>query len=382
MKIVFAKDVLLANLMPVMGTVSNKNTITSLEGVLVETLGGNTVRFTTYDMNKGTRTTFEAIEVLEEGKYIINAQRLSQIVKVMADGEITIEVDQKLAVRISGESSSFTMYAFNGVEFPALPELRGERGFEIAGDKLREMIGKVMHSIAENDSRPSLCGAYFNINGSCLKVVSCDSFTLSECSKECEINSVGEAQESVFQFILPGHALNEMNKILSDKKETVKMYLARKHAILETEGLVFFTRRIDGDYFDYQRIIPRDQTIFVKVNRERLLSGLERALLIADEKVQGSGKNYVKLEIRDQVLTLTSTSTNGRVYDEMACEHQGDDLIIGFNCRYLINNVRAANAEELILSLRSSNQAMIIRAAEEKEDETFFYMLLPVRIVD
>ena len=120
----------------------------------------------------------------------------------------------------------------------------------------------------------------------------------------------------------------------------------------------------------------------MKVNRERLLSGLERALLIADEKVQGSGKNYVKLEIRDQVLTLTSTSTNGRVYDEMACEHQGDDLIIGFNCRYLINNVRAANAEELILSLRSSNQAMIIRAAEEKEDESFFYMLLPVRIVD
>jgi DNA polymerase-3 subunit beta len=333
-------------------------------------------------MNKGTRTTFEAIEVIEEGKYIINAQRLSQIVKVMSDGEITIEVDDKLAVKISGESSSFTMFAFNGVEFPALPELRGERGFSIEGDKLREMIGKVMHSIAENESRPALCGAFFTVHGKNLKVVSCDSFTLSECSKECDISSLGEVEENLFKFILPGHALNEMNKILSDKRGTVKLYLARKHAILETEGLVFFTRRIDGDYFDYQRIIPRDQTIFVQVNRDRLLSGLERALLIADEKVQGSGKNYVRLEIRDQVLTLTSTSTNGRVYDEMACQHEGDDLVIGFNCRYLINNIRAANAEELLLALRSSNQAMLIRPAEEKDDETFFYMLLPVRIVE
>ena len=382
MKIVFAKDVLLSNLMPVMGTVSNKNTITSLEGVLIETLGGNTVRFTTYDMNKGTRTTFEAVEVIEEGKYIINAQRLSQIVKVMADGEITIEVDDKLAVKISGESSSFTMFAFNGVEFPALPELRGERGFSIEGEKLREMIGKVMHSIAENESRPALCGAFFTVQGRNLKVVSCDSFTLSECSKECDISSLGEVEENLFKFILPGHALNEMNKILSDKRGIVKLYLARKHAILETDGLVFFTRRIDGDYFDYQRIIPRDQTIFVQVNRDRLLSGLERALLIADEKVQGSGKNYVRLEIRDQLLTLTSTSTNGRVYDEMACQHEGEDLVIGFNCRYLINNIRAANAEELLLALRSSNQAMLIRPAEEKDDETFFYMLLPVRIVE
>ena len=84
MKIVFTKQELLENLYPVMGTVSNKNTITSLEGVLIETMGGNTVRFSTYDMNKGTRTVFEATEVVEGGSYIINAQRLMQIIKVTA----------------------------------------------------------------------------------------------------------------------------------------------------------------------------------------------------------------------------------------------------------------------------------------------------------
>ncbi len=382
MKIIFAKDVLLANLLPVMGTVSNKNTITSLEGVLIETLGGNTVRFSTYDMNKGTRTTFEATEVIEEGSYIINAQRLMQIVKVMADGEINIEVDQKSAVTISCGNSSFTMYALNGADFPGLPELSGDRGFEINGDSLRDMIGRVMHSIAENDSRPNLCGAYFRIDGGLLQVVSCDSYTLSECSKVCEINSIGQVQQEKFSFILPGHALNEMNKILNDRKGTVSIYLARKHAILKTDGLVFFTRLIEGDYFDYQRIIPKEQTIFVKCSRERLLTGLERVLLVADEKTQGSGRNYVKIEIKGSTLTLTSTSTTGRVYDELPCRHEGEDLVIGFNCRYLINSVRVATADTLELSFRAPNQAMIIRAAEEKEDEKFFYMILPVRMSD
>ncbi len=382
MKIVFEKDILLDNLTPVMGTVSNKNTITSLEGVLIETLGGNTVRFSTYDMNKGTRTTFEATEVIEEGSYIINAQRLMQIIRVMENGEITIEVDSKYTVHIFSGKSSFTMYAISGADFPGLPELSGDRGFEIEGDVLRDMIMRVMHSVAENDSRPNLCGVNFIIEKEKLTVVSCDSYTLSECSKICEINDIGDVEAPNLSFILPGHALNEMVKLLADKKDTVKLYLARKHAILKAENLVFFTRLIDGEYIDYKRIIPQGQNIFVKCDRERLLTGLERVILVADEKVQGSGRNYVKLEIKEGLIVLTSTSSTGRVYDEIPCEHEGEDLVIGFNCRYLINSIRVANADTLNLALRSQNQAMLIRASEEKEDEKFFYMILPVRMTD
>ncbi len=382
MKIVFAKDVLLANLTPVMGTVSNKNTITSLEGVLIETLGGNTVRFSTYDMNKGTRTTFEAVEVIEEGSYIINAQRMMQIIRVMEDGEITVEVDSKYTVHIYSGKSSFTMYAISGADFPGLPELSGDRGFEIESEVLRDMIMRVMHSVADNDSRPNLCGVHFEVGGGKLLVVSCDSYTLSECIKTCDVNSIGQVQSDEFSFILPGHALNEMVKMLADKKETVKLFLARKHAILKADNLVFFTRMIDGDYIDYKRIIPQGQTVFVKCDRNRLLTGLERVILVADEKVQGSGRNYVKLEITGNSMVLTSTSSTGRVYDEIPCEHEGEDLVIGFNCRYLINSIRVANADTLSLAMKTQNQALIIRATEEKEDESFFYMILPVRMTD
>ena len=382
MKIIFSKDDLLENLTSVMGTVTTKNTITSLEGVLVETLGGNTVRFSTYDMNKGTRTTFEALEVMEEGSYIINAQRFMQFARAMNDGEITLEVDQKFAVTISSGNASFQLYAISGADFPSLPELSGEKGFEIASDVLKDMIGKVSHSIAENDSRPSLCGAYFTIDGNVMRVVSCDSYTLSKCFVTCEISSIGETETNRFSFILPGHALGEMNKILTEKKGNVKILLARKHAILKADGLLFFTRLIDGEYFDYERIIPHDQTIFVTCDRARLMSCLDRALLIAEEKMQSRDKSFVKLDIRGDKLYITSTSFSGRVSDEMPCTHEGDDLVIAFNCRYLLNSIRAADADTLKLSFRSVTQAVTIEAAEPKEDEGFFYMLLPVRMND
>ena len=382
MKIIFAKDDLLANLLPVMGTVTSKNTITSLEGVLIETLGGNTVRFSTYDMNKGTRTTFEALEVIEEGSYILNAQRFLQFVRVMNDGEITLEVDNRFTVRLSNGTSNFTMYAISGADFPTLPELTGDRGFEIAGDVLKEMIGKVSHSIAENDARPNLGGAYFEVNGNRLQVVSCDSYTLSKCAVTCDINSIGEVESNTFSFIFPGHALGEVSKILADRRGNVKLYLARKHAILTLDGLLFFTRLIDGDYIDYERIIPKEQTVFVTCSREHLLSCLERALLIAEEKMQSRDKSYVRLDITRNTLALTSSSSSGKVYDEMPCVHEGDDLSIAFNCRFFINSVKVAEGDEVRLSFRSRNQAMTIEPVEKKDDKDFFYMILPVRMTD
>ena len=111
-----------------------------------------------------------------------------------------------------------------------------------------------------------------------------------------------------------------------------------------------------------------------------LLEGLERANLIADEKIQGSSRSYVKFIVNGQMVELSSTSVNGRVHDVMPCTHEGEDMQIAFNCRYLISNIRAAEGEEIILSLKNANQSMTIEPADPKESETFFYMLLPVRM--
>lgn len=368
-------------LIPAMGTVSNKNTITSIEGVLLETLDDGQVRLSTYDMNKGVRAVFTPTEIEREGKYIINAQRFYQTVKVLPEEEITIDINDKLNCTISSGKASFSMFAMNSEEFPSLPELTTDQGFEISGNILRKMISKVSHSIAEQDIRPMLRGAFFKFDENSLEVVSCDSYTLSKCDIKCDIEYFGVSNHK-HQLIIPGHALGEMVKIIGDSDEKVTVSLTRKHAIVNLGEIIFFTRTIDSEYIDYNRIIPKDNDIFVTVDRERLLSGLERANIIAEEKIQGSGKSYVKLKAEEQFLTLTSSSVNGKVYDEMDAEHTGSDIEIGFNCRYLINSVKVAEGEKIIISLKSATQAITIEPYEPDEEFNYFYMILPVRMND
>lgn len=381
MKFSVQKSDLMKKLTLAMGTVSNKNTITSIEGVLLETMDDGTIRLSTYDMNKGIRCTFAPTSVEREGKFIINAQRFYQTIRVMPEEEITVDVNDKLNCTISCGKASFSMFAMRGEDFPNLPELTADRGFEINAETLKFMIGKVAHSIAEMDTRPMLRGAFFKIMPDRLEVVSCDSYTLSISEKKCDIASIGN-DNSEYRFIIPGHALPELVKMLSESEENVKVYLSRKHAIIRDSEIVFFTRTIDSEFIDYERIKPKDNDITVVVNRERILSGLERANIIAEEKIQGSGKSYVKVKAEDRYLSLTSSSVNGKVYDEMDCAHEGADLEIGFNCRFLINSIKAAEGENIVIKMKAPTQAITIEPYEKSDEFSFFYMILPVRMND
>ena len=142
MKFTVEKSELMDKLTPAMGTVSNKNTITSIEGVLIETLSDGNIQISTYDMNKGIRAQIKPVEIEREGKYIINAQRFYQTVKVLPSGEITIDVNENLNCTISSDKASFSMFAMNGSDFPNFPELNTDKGFSLNSEILKKMINK------------------------------------------------------------------------------------------------------------------------------------------------------------------------------------------------------------------------------------------------
>ncbi len=369
-------------LTPAMGTVSNKNTITSIEGVLMETMPDGLIRISTYDMLKGTRSTFEPVSIEREGRFIVNAQRLYQTIRVLPEDEITIDINDKLNCTISCGKASFSMFAMRGEEFPNLPDLVSDRGFSISAENLRMMISKVSHSISDQENRPMLCGAFFKIDTNGIEVVSCDSYTLSRCLLKCDVDSIRDGEVDInYSFIIPGHALGELSKHLAEgEDEKVIFYLARKHAIIKKGDTIFFTRTIDSEYIDYERIVPKENDIFVTIDRERFLDSLERANIVAEEKIKGSGRSYVKLSLEDQYLVITSSSVNGNVFDELDCVHDGADLEIGFNCRYLINSIKVSEGESIRLSFKSPTQAITIEPTEESDEFSYFYMILPVRM--
>ena len=384
MKIVFRKDVICAAVSPLMSGVSTKMTLAATEGILIEASLPNICVMTTYDIEKGVRMTVEA-DVIEAGSAIVSASKFSQIVRVMDGGDITLTVDDRNCATIVSGRSSHTLTALPAADFPEIPRLISSQGFRVPQRVVRNMMGKCMYAMGVNDQRPVLNGLFFSMTEGKLHMVSCDSFKMATCATETELCGLegGDPLDNA-RFILPNKSVNELYKLLNDKDEEaiVTVYMSRKNIILVMEDMTFFSKLIDGEYIDYNRIILRNHRIMVYADRESVISALEHAALITEEKVAGSVRSHVRLEVQGNILKISATSGTGSSYDEVSIGHEGDDLVIAFNNRYLIDSLRACTADRVKLSMSSPLSSINIEPADEDTTDEDLFMLLPVRMKD
>lgn len=382
MKITFDRQQILTATAPLMCATSGKSTLSATEGILIEAKHPDVCTMTTYDLEKGVRITVEA-KVLEEGSYIINAQKFVQTLRVMSEGEVTLSVNAQLCATMESGRFSHKMSALNGADFPDLPRLESERGFTLTEGTLRKMLGKTMHAMATDDQRrPILNGCYFDVKGNKLMLVACDSFRLAKCTTQAEIdNNNKDGSDLNYRFIVPIKTVNELVRLIGYGDEKVRIHLMRKHIIFYVGDIIFFSRLLEGDYIDFDRIIIRQHKIHVTVERDAFLSALERAALITEEKISGRMQSHVKLELEEDVLKVLAASAAGSTYDELEVTHDGGDILIAFNNRYLIDAVRACDANKLLISLSSPLTSINIEPEEGKEDGTEdLFMLLPVKM--
>jgi len=383
MKIIFDRQKILNDISPLMCAVSGKSTLTAVEGILIEARKPDTVTMTTYDLEKGVRITTDA-KVIEEGTYIINAQKFSQTMKVMNSEEITLTVDQKLSVCIESGKSSYKMSALEASDFPAIPKLTSPMGFTLRQSVLKEMISQTSYAMGVNDQRSILNGTYFLVKEGKLMMVTCDSFKLAKCTRVTEIgNGNDDGEEVRYAFIVPIKTINELWKLLSDDEEAItRIHFQRKYMVFELNGIIFFTRLIEGEYIDYNRIIVKDHRIKIKMDREELISALERAALVTEERIAGNTRSHVRLDINGHLMAISANSAIGSTYDEVEIDHEGEDMFIAFNNRYLIDSVRACRSERIVISLSSALTSINIEPEENTEDSEEIFMLLPVRMKD
>lgn len=380
MKAIFEKSVLLDAILPALGSVSGKNTIPAIEGINLNCSEDGNCVVTAYDLEKGYRTEITC-EVSRPGNYIINAQKLCQIVRAMPQGFITLEVDQNNIARIINGKSEFEIYAMNGADFPSLPVLRGDHGFIISRGILKNMITKTQFAVAQNDMRPELNGAFFKIEGNKLTVVSCDGSKMAIKEQITDIENKNDDESDLdMKFIIPAKTLTELMKLLSDNDETVSIRVTRKYVIFMIDKVIFFSRLIENEYIDYNRFLPKTPKTFVKIDCESFLGALERASLVTEDKTMGQAKSILRCSFENNMLKISSVSVSGKVYDEIFTEKEGEDIVIGFNCRYLLDALRACDTETLKLSLTSQLMGMTIQPAQESEEGTFTFLVLPVKI--
>ena len=367
MKAVFNRDILLSALSPAAAVAPSKNTISTIEGILFECPGDEdgSCRITSYDMEKGLRTSIAA-EIIEEGKYIINSQHILQIVKSMPSGDITIEIDDKNRVKITGGNSFFEINSIPGENYPSLPLLAGEKSYTLPQYIFRDLISKTAFAAAVNAQKAIFNGVYFTVENGVMRCVGCDGNRLGLAETEVE----GEAENA--SFIVPAKILFELLRMIHDTEDTVDIMLARKHVIFKVGEFTYFSRLIDGEYINYQRIIPDNFERCTYLNAEAMKGAAERASIVTEDKLGGgsSSKPYVKLEFENNELKISSASTGGSVHETIPVAMTGEPLVIAFNCKFLIDALKAADdAETVCFKMNGPLMGICIEKANGGENE-------------
>lgn len=364
-----------------MCAVGMKGTNPATEYIHIEANNDGSIVFTTYDLEKGIKCNAEG-KVIEGGDYCVNASKFVQTLKVMDGDEITLEVNANLETSISSGKSFYKMQSLNGSDFPIIPQVKSGSGFEVKASVLKSMIAKITYAMGVNDQRPVLNGAFFRITENRLLIVSCDSFKLAKCVCETNIRNLSDG-DSKYQYIVPNKTVVELYRMLPDgEDDTVVFNLSHKSMVCSFDGLTFYSRLIEGEYIDFDRIIIKTHKINITVDKAQLLAALERAAVVTEEKVPGSTRTPLKFSVEGNILKLNAVSSVGVSYDELEIDHNGDDIVISFNNRNLIDSVKVCSGEKIRIELSTPLYSINLVPVNPGEGTDDIFFMMPVRTRD
>lgn len=377
MKILVDKKILLEHIIPAADFASNKATIAVVEGILFRTKNDKEVEICGYDLEKGYRSVIGCV-VEEQGCVSISAVKLVQVVKTMPDGIIEIKVDEKLKTTVTAGRSVMEMGAMSGEKYPDFPEFRGQFGFSIKQKDLRDVFTRTMFAMGVNNMRPELNGLFIKFENGILTAVSCDGNRLSVFERKITLS--GSTDDMKFAVILPTKMIEMVNRYISESDKELRINFSLKHVMFMFDTFTVFTRIIDMNYIDYERFMPKAPKIFVELSADNFTSSLERAMLITEDRQQGQSKPAAICQFSQGILNVHAYSIIGKVNDEIPTEHDGDDIEIGFNCRFLYDAMKAVSTERVKLSLTTPLSGMTIEEIDGGEDRKFVMLILPVRL--
>ena len=370
MKLICEKDNILKALNSVTKAVASKTTMPILEGILIQT-NDNEVKFTTYDLEIGIEYVTNC-DVKEQGATVVNAIMFSEIIRRLPDAEIKITLDEKNLLVIECGGSLYKLATMNPEEFPELPQISIENSIEMEQNSLKDMIRKTIFAVSTEENRPIFTGCLFEIKNNKLNVVAVDGFRLAWKSKFLQ-NKIND-----FSAVIPGRTLNEINKIILDSYDTIKIGVAKNQALFEMENCKIVTRLLDGEFLNYSSVIPENWETRIRVDRSSLQNCFERISLISSSSIEKEKKYPVKVNVDIGKVTISCTNQTGDAKEEMYVTTEGKNLEAGFNPKYFLDALRAIDDQEVFVDFGTSISPCIIRPVEEGGD--YIYMVLPIRM--
>jgi DNA polymerase-3 subunit beta len=372
MEISVSRADLLRELTATQGVVERKTTIPILSNFLLEAEDGR-VTITATDLDQSIRTSCAA-KVKKPGSCTVPARKLYDYIKLLADGDIGIKLMENHWIQIRSGRSNTKMVGMARANFPQIPAFPEAGIVKIPAASLRGMIARTIFAISNEESRYTLNGALLVLKAESMAMVATDGHRLAFVEK------TGEALASVTgekKTLVPRKALSELQTLLANSDdEFVEFADDEQTLFFRTGGRTLTSRKLTGQFPNYEAVMPRDNSKFVIVRATDLGSSIQRVAQFADER-----SNAIKMRLEQNELKISSSSTDsGESEDTIETPYQFDPIMVGFNAQYLLDFLKVSGSSEVRLEFKDAQSAGQIRPEDAADDFKYRYIIMPMRI--
>ncbi|MGN0778319.1 MAG: DNA polymerase III subunit beta [Aristaeellaceae bacterium] len=340
-----------------------------LDGVLLEATEEG-INLTCSDGSLTIESVLSA-EVKEPGRVVLPGKLLTELVRKLPGGSVTVKVNSNHSASIRCMSSKSNLAGMNPMEYPDMAEVESGVAIQIPQNRLKDMIARVVFAIATDESRQILTGCLLEVRPEEARLVALDGFRLAMQTLQ-QTFELPSGQE-MLKAVIPGRVLSELSKILADDEACCTLLLGKTRMQATFGHTRLSTVLLAGEYIDYRKILPQNFKTQACANRMQVQNAIDRASLMARE-----GKNnLIRMRFSADGLAITSNAELGDVLEEMDATLSGDPIEIAFNAKYITDVIRNISDEELCMKFNSNVSPCVV---SPMEGDSYLYLILPVRV--
>lgn len=370
MKFIVSSSSLLKQLSGINGVITSNPVVPILENFLFE-INDGTLTITASDLQTSMITEME-VEAKESGSIAVPAKILLETLRNLPEQPVTFSIDEETySVELSSDNGRYKLAGENATDFPKVPEVSDGYTVEMSSEVLGMAVNNTIFATSNDELRPAMTGVYLQLGETNTTFVATDGHRLIRYRR------VDVAADQDNAIIIPRKALNLLKASLPAENTSVSLEFNPANAFFKFNNVKLICRLIDERFPDYENVIPADNTNHMTINRMELLSSLKRISIYANKTT-----HQVRLKITGSELQISAEDLDfsNEANERLSCEHEGEDIEIGFNARFLLEMLNNLDAKNITLQLSAANRAGLIVPGEKDDNEDILMLVMPVML--
>jgi DNA polymerase-3 subunit beta len=348
-----------------------KSTLPILSNILFE-LDKSKLSLKVTDLDVSMTSTID-VEAQKSGAGAVPAKVFYEIVRELPDFELEVSTYEN-RMEIKCGAGVYKMSGFSPEDFPKLPDIHIGRQVKMDGGILGRMIKKVLFAVSRDETRPALNGVLWHTTEEGLNMVATDGHRLAKITRSDQKLS-GQGKD----IIVPPKVLDNLVKLMGDDTGEVGIIVNEGSIVFVIGNSILTSRLLEGPYPNYEQVIPKENTKRATMDKEILQAAVRRVAILSNTLT-----HQVKFSLKKDELDLLATNFDfgGEAKESLKVNYGADSMDIGYNANYVLDILKQADGSEVVFELNTATTAGIVRSAERVENESYFFLVMPLRLLD